>query len=278
MADCPGWSVSLRWQEHMFEKMDEGLTIKESFNLACAKYPTIADCVKFKVDENLKITSHAPNIPVITSGTSMGIPHEKYIYTANTIDFDGDNISYLFDWGDGADSGWHGPFTSGQKISLSHSWEKGICQIKVKVRDSNNLESDWSKPFQIVKSNPPNIPAKPSDFKHIKANYSYGYTTYSLDIDGEKIYYFWDWDDESNSSWIGPYNSGEQITTSHTWNEKGSYTIRVKAKDVHDLEGDWETLEVSMPKNKVVSAPLLHRLFDRYPTISTLLDQFFCQK
>jgi len=48
------------------------------------------------------------------------------------------------------------------------------------------------------------------------------------------------------------------ITSSHTWDEQGDYTIRARAKDVYDAVGDWGYLEVSMPKNLLQSSSLLH--------------------
>jgi len=63
MGDCPGWSVSLSWQEYMFEKMDDDLTIKESFDLASAHYPTIAPCVKFVGDESITINYNSLSNP-----------------------------------------------------------------------------------------------------------------------------------------------------------------------------------------------------------------------
>ncbi len=55
MASCPGWSVSLDWQDYMFYAMDSNYTIKDAFDLACAEYPIIADCVVFVGDPDIKI-------------------------------------------------------------------------------------------------------------------------------------------------------------------------------------------------------------------------------
>ena len=75
MAECPGWSVSLQWQENMFRKMDEGMTVKEAFDLASAYYPAIANCVKFVGDENLRVIKDSEN-PVI----NITDPKEGYLY------------------------------------------------------------------------------------------------------------------------------------------------------------------------------------------------------
>jgi hypothetical protein len=55
MENCPGWEYGYYWQDSMFENMSKGLTIRESFDMATARYPTIEPAVVFLGDENLKI-------------------------------------------------------------------------------------------------------------------------------------------------------------------------------------------------------------------------------
>jgi len=55
MSSCPGWSDSLEWQDYMFQKMDEGYTIRDAFDLASAQYPLIANCVVFVGDPDLTV-------------------------------------------------------------------------------------------------------------------------------------------------------------------------------------------------------------------------------
>jgi hypothetical protein len=81
-----------------------------------------------------------------------------------------------------------------------------------------------------------------------KAGQKYMYRLVSIDPDNDKVYYFIDWGDQTNSSWLGPYNSGEEISVSHTWSKRGTYIIKAKAKDTFGSESDWEILEVSMPR------------------------------
>ena len=68
-----------------------------------------------------------------------------------------------------------------------------------------------------------------------------------------------DWGDGTTSDWQGPYQPSEQVSLTHTWNEKGNYDIRVKAIDDPNDDGvlsdgeetNWsEPLPVSMPKSK----------------------------
>jgi hypothetical protein len=47
---------------------------------------------------------------------------------------------------------------------------------------------------------------------------------------------------------VGPYDSGATASASHTWTKKGSYGIKVKAKDSYGLESNWsQALSVTMP-------------------------------
>jgi len=75
----------------------------------------------------------------------------------------------------------------------------------------------------------------------------YDYLFHAEDPEEEELYYLIDWRDGDSEEWIGPYASGEDVIIGHIWEEEGTYTIRVKAKDVNHLESDWGTLEVSMP-------------------------------
>ncbi len=40
---------------------------------------------------------------------------------------------------------------------------------------------------------------------------------------------------------MGPYASGESISTSHTWLAGGTYEVKVKAKDTYDSESEWSS-------------------------------------
>jgi len=108
--------------------------------------PTIDLCFKTYGIEN-----QPPNKPVKPSGTASGKINVEYTYTTSTTDPDGDQVSYWFDWGDGTNSGWVGPLVSGATASAKHTWTaQGTYPIKVKAKDTNNAESDWSDPLSVV--------------------------------------------------------------------------------------------------------------------------------
>jgi len=98
----------------------------------------------------------------------------------------------------------------------------------------------------------------------------------SMDKDADVVFYLLDWGDDFNETWIGPYNSGQQISVNHTWNKRGTYIISVKAEDIHGAESDWTTLEISMPINKATKSFLLflEKFIERFPILESNLLQF----
>jgi hypothetical protein len=97
------------------------------------------------------VINYPPETPQQLSGVTKGAPGVEYEFSAVTTDPEGDNISYLFDWGDGTDSGWLGPYASGGTCIASHSWiNPGIYEVKVKAKDTFEHESGWSDPVSVT--------------------------------------------------------------------------------------------------------------------------------
>jgi len=63
------------------------------------------------------------------------------------------------------------------------------------------------------------------------------------------------------------------IYMTHTSSEKSNYAAIVKAKDVMGEESEWGTLEVSMPKNKIINP--FERFLQGHPYMFPLLRQIF---
>ena len=107
-----------------------------------------------------------------------------------------------------------------------------------------------------------------------KVGTSYDFDFCSSDPDGDDLYYCVDWDDGSGEVCFGPFPSNTCIIESHTWDSKGTYSIKVKARDVNQAESDWTTFSVSMPKNKSINIPLfLQSFFQLFPIINKILNQ-----
>jgi len=102
--------------------------------------------VKFGAFENQR-----PNTPSKPSGPSSGKIYQKYNFIVSTTDPDGDQLYYLFDFGDGVTSFWYGPYESGEECTASHIYhERGHYQVKVKAQDSSGAESNCSDPLPIA--------------------------------------------------------------------------------------------------------------------------------
>ncbi|MEA2053813.1 MAG: C25 family cysteine peptidase [Candidatus Thermoplasmatota archaeon] len=136
----------------------------------------------------------------------------------------------------------------GDALYQSKEW----CYDNHKSRYDNtlafNLCGDPS--LGLIINHPPNKPAKPSGPTEGKVGKDYIYTTSAIDPDGDKVKYGWDWNgDLVVDEWTNLYESGETMESTHAWDEKGNYSIRVKAKDESGLESPWsDSLVVSMPK------------------------------
>ena len=133
----------------------------------------------------------------------------------------------------------------------------------------------WEFTTRLEINYPPNKPSKPSGITSGINGVEYSYTSTTTDPDGNQVFYKWDWGDGSYSDWLGPYNSGEEVSASHVWG-RGSYDIKVKAKDEHEAESDWsDPLPVTMPKNKAINTPFLQFLENHpylFPILRLLLE------
>ncbi len=105
-----------------------------------------------------------PATPSEPMGETNGYHGTSYSYNTSTTDPDEDNVFYWFNWSDGTDSGWIGPYSSGEICNTSHTWDSpGTYNISVKARDIHLSESNWSSQLQITMGNrPPYIPDNPS--------------------------------------------------------------------------------------------------------------------
>jgi hypothetical protein len=222
-----------------------------------------------------------PNKPTKPSGPNQGTPATVYSYSTSATDPDGDQIYYLFDWGDGTNSSWVGPYNSGATGGANHSWaSSGTYQVKVKAKDTLQAESTWSDALSVqisISNTAPNKPSKPSGNIKGKINVEYTYTTSTTDPDGNQVYYLFDWGDGTNSSWVGPYNSGTTGSAKHSWTVKGPYQIKVKAKDTNGAESPWsDPLSVTMPFSyHITLLQFLQKLFERFPHAFPILRQLF---
>jgi len=93
----------------------------------------------------LEIASEPPAKPSKPQGPTEGIVNIVYTFSTSTIDPEDDQVSYQWDWDDGTPLEWTDYYNSGMIVYAHHSWTKaGTYEIRVKAKDSNGYESDWS--------------------------------------------------------------------------------------------------------------------------------------
>jgi outer membrane protein assembly factor BamB len=120
-----------------------------------------------------------------------------------------------------------------------------------------------------------NCPDKPVIDGPVKGiiKIDYTFTAVTSDIDGDNISYYFDWGDGKNSGWTDFIPSGTMVNLSHSWGKSGTYTIKVKAKDIYGMESEWSELIVTMPRNKIITNSLLLKLLERFPLLEVILSK-----
>ena len=214
-----------------------------------------------------------PSKPV---GKTLAIWNRDYSYTSSTTDPNGDQIYYLFDWGDGSTSGWLGPFASGQTATGTHSWTVlGEYSIKVKAHDVWGAASPASDPLSVtVTDNTPPFDPTIDGPTSIKPHISYTFTINGTDEFDQDLTYDVDWGDGNGGTGLGPVHSGQPLLLNHTWSAKGSYTIKARAVDTFGATSNWTTLAIAVPFDYQFSlSTFLQHLFERFPQIFPILRQ-----
>ena len=98
---------------------------------------------------NLSVIVDTVSTPTTPSGVTSGTVGVSYVYsTSGSSSESGHSIQYLFDWGDGTNSGW----LPVGKTSASKSWTlPGTYSVKAKARCSihNLIISSWSTALDV---------------------------------------------------------------------------------------------------------------------------------
>lgn len=175
-----------------------------------------------------------------------GFPLQKVAANISTLSYDPGTLAYdeLYRWSIVAwDS--HGLSTQGLVWWFRTAWAPG---------------------------HPPNKPSQPSGQTNGIVGQEYVYTTSTTDPDGDQVYYLWDWGDGNNSGWSQAYFSGTTVGVKHKWTSKGSYSVKVKAKDMLEQESSWsDPLAITMPYSYKPIPHFLELLFQRFPNAFPLL-------
>jgi hypothetical protein len=158
--------------------------------------------------------------------------------------------------------------------SVIHEYKTSdLCEYGVKVmwEEVTDNPEIWIGQITSQANNPPYKPII-TGANYLRRVFTKEFFISTIDPEGDDIYYYVDWGDGITSSWMGPFISGEKITISHTWDERGTYTIKAKAKDIHNDESEWSELEVSIPRDKALFNSFIFNWFAQFPIIQRFLQ------
>jgi hypothetical protein len=93
-------------------------------------------------------------------------------------------------------------------------------------------------PTLILKNQPPHgTNFTGPDFGIIGQQYEFCIEV--IDPNSDKIYCIFDWGDNTDSEWLGPFDSGDKVCASHSWEEIGEYSLCYKLRDSRGFETGW---------------------------------------
>ncbi len=103
--------------------------------------------------ESDKIYVTVRNYPWI-EGTFNGLYGIEYMYCIRDTDyFPGNQLFAFFDWGDGSNSGWMGPYSPGEDICTNHTWKSpGLFHLVIYLKNETGFEYIWRFATAMPKS------------------------------------------------------------------------------------------------------------------------------
>lgn len=211
--------------------------------------------------------------PPTIYGPKFGDAGEELTYTFVAEDTGGGDLLYYIDWGDGNYTGWIGPYPSGENVTISHIWyENGTYAILAKVGDIHGRESGWSYPYYV----------KIGDFETLeiiidgptrgRPNIIYYYNFSIKGYDGESIRLVIDWGDWTYQFVV--FEAGKNVTVGHSWNQKGSYIIRVRAIDEFGFWFAEGELKVVIPRVRFSVTSFLFKFLEKFEFMCFLKNFF----
>jgi len=195
-------------------------------------------------------------------------PMDLKIYATDTqtgvqkVDVYFDGVKYPAQRSNNDENMWSFPIiNNNQYFPETHTY-------KAKAYDgvNNKANTEERKICSIMGNSPPFLCNELSGPTSGKTGEKYSYSTKLIDVDGDDIYYRFDWGDNTKTGWFGPLhtmslvdsnsNTSElpftTITAEHEWKKQGKHTIIVEVKDSNDNHGLYTlTLDVNVGRKSV---------------------------
>jgi hypothetical protein len=232
--------------------------------------------------------NNQPYVPKRPFGPNIGKPGSSMEFFVSTKDVDGDPVSYFIDWGDGSNSNWRGPYSSGEVTSISHTWnQKGRYYIKVKAKDKHGAQSSYSSVLKVEIHSDPDLKCNGSlGWNNIKPAETIkgSFTVENVGETGSAL----SWEIVSSPNWgkwvfnppsgngLKPNNRPVIVDVEvKAPDEKGKWGGEVKIVNVDNPEDyDIVTVSLTTPRVKTANIPFL-KFLENYPIIYKLFQRFF---
>jgi hypothetical protein len=85
---------------------------------------------------------------------------------------------------------------------------------------------------------------------------TYEFCAESHDPNGDKVKYYFNWDDDSNSGWTEYKPSGTKVCKTHEYSSEGTYTITVYTQDIDQMQSE-TTYTINVGEQNPPSKPIL---------------------
>ena len=108
--------------------------------------------------------------------------------------------------------------------------------------ETTELDADYALVISPVLSGP--YPPEITGPTEGDIGEEYEFTVVTTDPEGSDIYYYVDWGDGNYVDWSGPHPSGQEVTLSHTWLQKGNFSVKAKAKNTYSAESGWSKTHI----------------------------------
>ena len=170
---------------------------------------TIADGDVYQLTQSVtvNVTDNVNNAPEAAFISEVNGKTVKF--TNKSSDKDGDQLSYVWDFGDGQKSTDANP---------THVYaDYGNYSVKLTVSDGKT-ESSITNPVKVSSDNNPPVP----EFSYTEENGLVKFTNTSNDPDGDELSYVWDFGDNTTST---------QVSPEHQYAKSGAYTVKLTAND-----------------------------------------------
>jgi hypothetical protein len=233
-----------------YTHVDQPITVTEDLQPASV-YP----------GDTINITGHcqdtSSDTPLVDAAVIIEIPSTGDLWTTTT-DANGDYTKTII-----------APTLTDDTPRVHETGSGGV----VATCQKNNLTGYRVATLTTLYNSPPQSPTITGPAKG-KPNVPYTFNLTTTDPEDDAVYYFVDWGDDTNSSWVGPSASGAVYQLTHSFEKKGTFTVQAKAKDALGMESDWSTLEVKMP---AVFSSMHGWFFERFPHAFPILRWLFQQ-